>query len=617
MRDYGRKPYVNDNRYPEFIRTHSSKAIWDRVTESFPNLKEFNKNRSRLSSQERRIVRYIKQSELKKPYDDESYEAMESEWEGLPGVLPPENTLSPDQPWNLQTPQDFTEGIVSVFDLESDSVWCFDAINEIVLTGNHPIYSVQITLQDDPDTVLIPTSGYGTTKVTALLIVGDSEAGPITIEASMTTHDGVIGDSNVNIPEGRASECPSIEYWYGTAAGPTTIIANYPNRVDASLLNVDSSSIDASFDLFGMGVSTCTVGDGVDFSDNWFVSSIYDNITDVWPTANYDSQASQRNIIEPADFAGGTDPGDTRAVICASVTDNNDAQMNSGAKRMNLGGTIPSGERYDVTHTYMKGFLYKLNSGDQLSRVSSSGFLTHSIWHTYHTLTFIPPVDDDYLVLLFSSMHCNIGTNIVEYVYARLLEDSTVVQGTSIIKAQYQGAGSADFDGYLTFCIGGVRTLTGGAEYDFNFQAKFGPTVGLSGVFYSSATGIIAIPLWGKQSYGIYSTTGGGAGTSSYQLTDAHPAGKYLILAWANVKPDGSGEPLTVEFKQNGTIVQDHIHTLPTDARWSSGNGWNVAQTFWVEDIVAGSFNHSIDVTAGASGFSCQSLKIMAIKIAG
>jgi hypothetical protein len=225
QRDYGRKPYISTKRYPEFIRTHASKGIWDRVTESYPNLAEYDGDRNKLSAAEIALVRYIKQSELKKPYGNpkQDYKEMEYEWEGPPGINWPSNKPPVDQPWELQLPPNYPA--MCFFDLECEDEYCPNDTTSITVTGTNPIYWVQTTLEDDPATHIDQSSvkGYGTNKVTFDLIAGD-ESGPINIESSMTCFEGLTGDSNAYADE--SDECTGIHFadfrFRGKKQGVTT-----------------------------------------------------------------------------------------------------------------------------------------------------------------------------------------------------------------------------------------------------------------------------------------------------------------------------------------------------------------------------------------------------------
>ena len=89
-KEYGRKAYVSDKSFPEFMRETTARSVWNSVTEVLPELSEFGGRLERLTSFERSVLELLRQSERKKPYLSPSYENMEYTWEGYtPGVKPP------------------------------------------------------------------------------------------------------------------------------------------------------------------------------------------------------------------------------------------------------------------------------------------------------------------------------------------------------------------------------------------------------------------------------------------------------------------------------------------------------------------------------------------------
>ena len=214
---YGRKPYIDPLRYPEFIRTATAKQMWNQVTIAYPNLAEFNLNKRKLSRREIAVIRFIKQSELKKPYEDVgSYPSMENKWEGLPGLDFPDRTLPlPDQPWNMQDPEGPLPG-VWVLDAFTNDYWCAGKAVEITINGTHPIYNLRFQF---PGSLQAGTSfsivgGLGTPTVLISFTGGAAETGLVSMEAYLEAFDAPDppsqqgrGWTGFSIPQGSTDEC--------------------------------------------------------------------------------------------------------------------------------------------------------------------------------------------------------------------------------------------------------------------------------------------------------------------------------------------------------------------------------------------------------------------------
>jgi hypothetical protein len=198
MKDYSRKNYT-DHQYRDWMRTPSSKSIFNQVLENTTGLGEFSNNKSNKTSLSRAVARFLKQSEFKKPYEaNQGFIQMENDWEGPPGL----SNKGFDQPWNMQTPT-ISAPVVTIFDAEHTGGWCVEYDTSIVVTGTHPIYLLTITW--GTDVTLSNISGYGTNSVSCTLHVPDPYSGFVTIEASMISFEGIPGDSNVNVYE--VDEC--------------------------------------------------------------------------------------------------------------------------------------------------------------------------------------------------------------------------------------------------------------------------------------------------------------------------------------------------------------------------------------------------------------------------
>ncbi|MBW2647423.1 MAG: hypothetical protein JRE23_14865, partial [Deltaproteobacteria bacterium] len=95
-RDYARKQYRTNKAYPEFIRTVTQKSVWDQITNKSSHLAEFSglefDSRDPLV---RAYERFLKQSELKKPYRSDSYQDMEQDLQPSDPYGPEYDSLDP------------------------------------------------------------------------------------------------------------------------------------------------------------------------------------------------------------------------------------------------------------------------------------------------------------------------------------------------------------------------------------------------------------------------------------------------------------------------------------------------------------------------------------------
>jgi hypothetical protein len=223
------EPKLNDARYSrknlstgdsyQTSRVYSHKSVQDAITKEFPIWSEFGSHQKpyRYGRPRNSVYRayqlYLQQSEFKKPYLHTSYPEMEYGFDlpGRPRIFSADIPDVPD-PWRPETiiPE---PGALIVFDLncnsedeeasDCDTGDCGFCPNDTVfvqLSCSEPCYHVQVSLTDDPATKLTNIKGYGTNTVSFDLEAGN-EAGFITIEASMTSVEGVTGTSNVNLPE--------------------------------------------------------------------------------------------------------------------------------------------------------------------------------------------------------------------------------------------------------------------------------------------------------------------------------------------------------------------------------------------------------------------------------
>jgi hypothetical protein len=99
--------------------------------------------------------------------------------------------------------------VTTIFDAESDSEYCPGLYIKILITGTHPITLLTITWADE-GAALTDITGYGTNAVFATLYTDSGQSGFVTIEASMQSATGVIGDSNVNLFENEVDCCQGL-----------------------------------------------------------------------------------------------------------------------------------------------------------------------------------------------------------------------------------------------------------------------------------------------------------------------------------------------------------------------------------------------------------------------
>jgi hypothetical protein len=206
--------YIKDGTvvYPE--RNYSNKHVMDSITKEFPYWSEFGAkdNVKPRDALYRAYQLYLQQSELKKPYQPGGYPAMEVGWSPPNWRSPTIDGPDPGDPLGPGGPG--PGGAIIVFDLncnaedeaasdcDEECGFCPNDTVRVQLSCSEPCYWVQTTLEDDPATHIDQRSvkGYGTNTVSFDLICGE-ESGFVTIEASMTSVEGVTGSSNVNLPE--------------------------------------------------------------------------------------------------------------------------------------------------------------------------------------------------------------------------------------------------------------------------------------------------------------------------------------------------------------------------------------------------------------------------------
>ena len=187
MKDWSRKPYQSKLSYPDFIRGTPARALWNSITEQNPVFSEYGSNGEKLTAAESRYLKFLKQSEAKKPYLADDYQSMEYDWEGLPGLIPDNPHI--DHPW-MPDPQP-----TQTVDIEPPGYWILYAFTEdefctaetknIIVHGTHPIYNIKFTWPGlvEPGTSFTIIDGLGTNTVEIALTAGVGEIGLISMQA--------------------------------------------------------------------------------------------------------------------------------------------------------------------------------------------------------------------------------------------------------------------------------------------------------------------------------------------------------------------------------------------------------------------------------------------------
>lgn len=202
MKDYSRKHYT-DHQYRDWMGTKTEKSVWNSILENSSGYGEFsNKAKSSLAAS---VADYLKQSELKKPYNGKGFNEMEDTFEGPPGI-PSRPGVKFDYPWNLQPGY---EPWAVVFDLISKSEYCPGETTDFVINGTEPIY--ELSHHSTVGTTISVSSGYGTNTVYGTVTAGSEQKGSVNINGSMTSVEGVTGGSNYLMPESRTECCIDLE----------------------------------------------------------------------------------------------------------------------------------------------------------------------------------------------------------------------------------------------------------------------------------------------------------------------------------------------------------------------------------------------------------------------
>lgn len=186
-RDYSRKPYRADKRldYAGVMRKITAKSRWNSVLVGQPGLAEFTAP-SPETPFERANSWILRQSEFKKPYKQPDYGAMETDWDGVPGV-PYFDPIFPDHPWVSPWPLPVGEHHAPgywVLHAYTEYKYCPGSTKNIVVRGSEPIYDVKIKFPNlYPGTSVSIKSGRGTNAVTVAFTAESSLGGIVAMSA--------------------------------------------------------------------------------------------------------------------------------------------------------------------------------------------------------------------------------------------------------------------------------------------------------------------------------------------------------------------------------------------------------------------------------------------------
>lgn len=232
------------------MHTTWDKSVWNNFLEDDPAWAEFLFTRSdspQLTAAEGRRLKYLKQSEFKKPYLHEDYEEMEYEWPGpIPGIWPgiidlfmpgfPDFPfMSPEGEGPINTLPGYNicdvecEGVTSGADVEENRVdggccYCPGDTVELQVTGTLPIVGAVSSIPQG-ETVDV-TGGIGTNTATISVKVPEGRSGTIIIEVSLLQPNGNTCDSNFNIRPCEEDECcPECDLVFDGTLSQDTVIA--------------------------------------------------------------------------------------------------------------------------------------------------------------------------------------------------------------------------------------------------------------------------------------------------------------------------------------------------------------------------------------------------------
>jgi hypothetical protein len=232
-----RKPYMLvKGGYPDMMRATWEKSVWNNFLDTDPRWAEFLFLRSEIpdssSEASARRLRYLKQSEFKKPYSTSSidYPVMEYLWTGpIPGIDPrwfsPGSFSFPDFPWvDGDGPDDPTTYFVCDADCGGLCCYCEGSEKDIPVTATYPIVGVEPTFSEGEELSII--SGIGTNSAVVRIKTPSGRVGQMIVDVFMMLPNGNVCNSSFNIypcsEEDCCGEC-DLEYDFDTS--DETIVA--------------------------------------------------------------------------------------------------------------------------------------------------------------------------------------------------------------------------------------------------------------------------------------------------------------------------------------------------------------------------------------------------------
>jgi hypothetical protein len=202
-RDTAKKMYQNVKNYPDSMRQISNKFIWNKVLNKYPRLAEFfltGRGKRELTTIERSLAEFIRQSEFVKPYKPVPYQESEYSWDPKGGSSG-EYGAGPSIPTAQVPPEDSEEiepGVYVCWAKLNNGCFCKYGEQYLDIEGSYPIENLEITAGFG---YLKNTTGLGHTNVRTTYVGNEKDFGMVTIEVYMFKPNGDICDSNVNVFE--------------------------------------------------------------------------------------------------------------------------------------------------------------------------------------------------------------------------------------------------------------------------------------------------------------------------------------------------------------------------------------------------------------------------------
>ena len=207
MRDSTKKTYMGgeDTGFPEIERSLTNKDITNRIAESLPQFSEFYGQKPGAAPDG--LVKYLKQSEFKKPYgspNEETPDYPDMEYKFAPPVvgppvLPGLPNFPPGEP-----------GVFAIFELEIVGNVCPGQWSTIRLIGTEPIYRAELMSPYPLEEIKPGGTGKGLWRKAKVYVPNSSAGGVVRIKAFMKSPEGILGASNdvTDVEELDADACP-------------------------------------------------------------------------------------------------------------------------------------------------------------------------------------------------------------------------------------------------------------------------------------------------------------------------------------------------------------------------------------------------------------------------